>query len=133
MKKNVLNRQYITDVAGVAKSSSPISQAVVVGNQCWISGQLSFDQNGHYWPGSTYEEATRAFDAVFKIAEASGFSPSEIVFIDIAFIDLNDIQMVNQLYNQLFPEGRRPARTIYQAARLPFDGKIKVQAIAAKS
>jgi 2-iminobutanoate/2-iminopropanoate deaminase len=34
---------------------------------------------------------------------------------------------------RLFPEGKRPARTIYEAAALPFGGKIKIVATAVKS
>jgi len=51
---------------------------------------------------------------------------------DLAFLDLADVKAVNGLYAELFPEGQRPARTIYQAARLPFGGRIKVQAVAAR-
>ena len=49
-----------------------------------------------------------------------------------AFIDLADVKEVNALFAELFPIGARPARTIYQAAKLPFGGRIKVQAIAAR-
>lgn len=123
--------QYITNVAG-AFSSAPISSAVVVGKQCWLSGQLSVDDTGKYLPGTAYEEAKRAFTRIFKVAEAAGFSRADIVYVDIAFIDLDDLPEVNRLFAELFAEGRRPARTIYQAARLPVGGKVKVQAIAAK-
>lgn len=125
-------RKYITDVAGVPPSPSPISNAVVVGNQCWISGQLSVGADGKYLPGSTREEAERAFAHVFRIAEAAGFDRSDIVYVDLAFIDLADVAEVNDLYADLFAAGQRPARTIYQAAKLPFGGRIKVQAIAAR-
>lgn len=57
---------------------------------------------------------------------------SDIVYVDLAFIDLADVKEINALYASLFPEGQRPARTISQAAGLPFGGKIKVQAIAAR-
>lgn len=126
-------RFFVTDVDGVPPSPSPISNAVVVGNQCWISGQLSVGSDGRYQPGTTREEAERAFAHVFRIAEAAGFAPAEIVYVDIAFIDLKDVPEVNALYGSLFAEGRRPARTIYQAAALPFGGRIKVQAVAARS
>ena len=36
-----MTKRYIVEVDGVPASPSPISNAVVVGNQCWISGQLS--------------------------------------------------------------------------------------------
>ncbi len=125
-------KRYIVNVDGVPPSPSPISNAVVVGNQCWISGQLSVGDDGNYVPGSTLEEARRAFEHVFRIAKAAGFSTADIVYVDLAFIDLADVNEVNRLYAELFPEGQRPARTIYQAAKLPFGGRIKVQAVAAR-
>ena len=127
-----MTTRYIVAVDGVPPSPSPISNAVVVGNQCWISGQLSVGPDGKYQPGTAREEAERAFAHVFRIAEAAGFARSEIVYVDLAFIDLADVAEVNALYGDLFPEGRRPARTIYQAAALPFGGRIKVQAVAAR-
>jgi 2-iminobutanoate/2-iminopropanoate deaminase len=127
-----VSRKYIVEVEGVPPSPSPISNAVVVGNHCWISGQLSVGPDGAYVPGTAREEAERAFAHVFRIAEASGFSRSDIVYVDLAFIDLAEAGEVNQLFGELFPEGRRPARTVYQAARLPFGGRVKVQAIAAQ-
>jgi 2-iminobutanoate/2-iminopropanoate deaminase len=127
-----MNKRYIVDVDGVPASPSPISNAVVVGNQCWISGQLSVDPDGKYAPGTAREEAERAFAHVFRIAEAAGFKRTDIVYVDLAFIDLADVPEVNGLYGDLFPHGQRPARTIYQAAKLPFGGRIKVQAIAAR-
>lgn len=126
-----MSRKYIVEVEGVPASPSPISNAVVAGDTCWISGQLSVGPEG-YIPGSAREEAEIAFAHVFRIAEAAGFERAEIVYVDIAFSDLDDVAAVNELYASLFEVGRRPARTIYQAARLPFGGKIKVQAIASK-
>lgn len=126
-----MSRSYIVEVEGVPPSPSPISNAVVVGNHCWISGQLSVGAGG-YMPGTAREEAERAFAHVFRIAEAAGFSRDEIVYVDLAFTDLADVAEVNALYGALFAPGRRPARTIYQAAALPFGGKVKVQAVAAR-
>ena len=123
-----MEKRYIIEVEGVPPSPSPISNAVVLGNQCWISGQLSVGDDGKYAPGTTREEAERAFAHVFRIARAAGFDPSDIVYVDLAFIDLEDVAEVNEL----FPEGSWPARTIYQAAKLPFGGRIKVQAVAAR-
>ena len=126
-----MSRKYIVEVEGVPSSPSPISNAVVVGSTCWISGQLSVGPDG-YIPGTAREEAEIAFGHVFRIAEAAGFDRSEIVYVDLAFSDLDDLREVNELFGTLFEAGRRPARTVYQAAKLPFGGKVKVQAIAAK-
>ncbi|WP_107496451.1 Rid family hydrolase [Thalassobius sp. I31.1] len=125
-----MSRTFITDVPGVPASPSPISNAVVVGNTCHISGQLAVYDEG-YRPGSAGEEAGRAFDLVFKVAHAAGFSSDEIVYVDIAFADIErDLAQVNVVCRNRF--SRFPARTVYEAARLPFGAKIKVQAIAMK-
>ena len=125
------SRRFITKVVGVPDLYSPISNAVVVGNICWISGQLSIGPDGQYMPGTARQEAQRAFDLVFLIAAAAGFPPNEIVYVDLAFQDLDDLTEVNGLYKELFSANRRPARTVYQAVKLPYGAKVKVQAVAA--
>mgnify|MGYP001791402654 CR=1 FL=1 len=121
---------FITNVPGVPASPSPISHAVVVGNTCHISGQLAVYDDG-YRPGRADEEAGRSFDLVFKIADAAGFRSDQIVYVDIAFIDIErDLAAVNEVCRERFAQF--PARTVYQAAKLPFGAKIKIQAIAVK-
>lgn len=128
-----MQTRYINAVEGVPTSPSPISNAVVVGNMCWISGQLSVGDDGCYRPGTAREEAARAFELVFRIAAAADFAADEIVYVDLAFRDLDDLPEVNQLFSELFAEHQRPARTVYQAAKLPFGGRVKVQAVAARA
>ena len=125
-------RKFVTEGDGLPKWSSPISHAVVVDNICYLSGQLSISPDGEYVPGTIREEAERAFGNLFAAVRAAEFSIEDITFVDIAFVDLSDVAEVNMLYAELFPEGRRPARTIYQAAALPFGGKVKVMGVAIK-
>lgn len=123
-------RIFVGDVPGVPSLPSPISNAVVVGNTCHISGQLAVYEDG-YRPGSASEEAERAFDLVFKVVEAAGFQSEEIVYVDIAFADIErDLAAVNDVCRARFSQF--PARTVYEAAKLPFGAKIKIQAIAMK-
>jgi 2-iminobutanoate/2-iminopropanoate deaminase len=126
-------RQYINNDHDVPKVKSPISQAVIVGKHCYISGQLSTDDDGNYIEDTVLEEAKRAFQHIFRIAEVAGFERSELVFIDVAFMDLKDVSVVNQLFIEYFEENKYPARTIYQAAALPYGGKVKVTAIGLKA
>lgn len=125
-------RKFVTEGDGLPKWASPISHAVVVDNICYLSGQLSIGPDGQYVPGTIREEAERAFANLFAAVRAAEFSIEDIVFVDIAFVDLGEVAEVNKLYAELFPEGRRPARTIYQAAALPFGGKVKVAGVAIK-
>ena len=123
-------RRFITEAEGLPKWSLPISHAVVVDDICYLSGQLSISLDGKYVPGSARDEAARAFKNLFAAVNAAGFSIGDLTFIDIAFTDLGDVAEVNELYAELFPEDRRPARTIYQAAALPYGGRVKVMGVA---
>ena len=73
-----------------------------------------------------------AFNNLFAALVAAGFTKDDLVYIDLAFTDLAELKQVNGLFAELFPEGRRPARTVYQAAALPYGGKIKVQGVAVR-
>lgn len=126
-------KQFITEGVHLPAWSSPISHAVVAGDTCYLSGQLAIDLDGNYVPGTGLEEARRAFQNIGHVLQASGFTLQDMVFVDIAFIDLADVPQVNTLFAELFDAGRRPARTVYQAARLPYDARIKVAGVAVRT
>lgn len=104
----------------------------MVHKHCYISGQLSTGEEENFVPGAVIEEAKRALSNTLSIAKAAGFIPEEIIFVDIAFTDLKDVALVNELFEKKFEDGKRPTRTIYQAAVLPYGEEIKVTAIAVK-
>ena len=125
-------RKHIASGEGLPKWTAPISHAVVVDNICYVSGQLSLDAKGNYVKGTVREEAERAFKNVFAALKAADFAVTDLAFIDVAFASLRDLNEVNKLFAELFAEGKRPARTIYQAAQLPFGAKVKVVGVAIK-
>jgi 2-iminobutanoate/2-iminopropanoate deaminase len=125
-------RKFITTGEGIPPSTAPISQAVVAGNYCHVSGQLAIDINGKFVDGTIEQQTKLAFDNLLAVLKAAGFIKEEIVFIDIAFTDLKDLEFVNPYFDKLFEADKKPARTIYQAAALPMGAKIKVMAVAIK-
>ena len=128
-----MTRRFITSGEGLPQWPSPISHAVVVDRTCYLSGQLALDAQGRLVPGDASEQARLAFRNLFCALQAAGFTPQDLVFVDIAFTDLADMPAVNAVYAELFAPDRRPARTVYQAAALPFGGRVKVMGTAVKS
>lgn len=125
-------RRFITVGDGLPAWSAPISHAVVVDNLCFVSGQLSIDDDGSYLPGTARDEATLAFRNVFAALRHADFVPQEITFVQIDLADLADLPDVNEVFASLFEPGSRPARTVAQAAGLPYGAKVKIVVVAAK-
>ena len=73
-----------------------------------------------------------SLDNFFAALQASGFAAADVVFVDIAFADLSDLDAVNAVFAARFPTKARPARSIYEAAALPFGGKVKVMGTAVR-
>ena len=130
---SVASHRYITSAPDLPAPRAPISHAVVAGDHCSVSGQLATDAHGVFHSGTAREEAEQAFRNVFAALAAAGFSRDDLVFVEVAFIDLGDLPEVNSLYAELFDEDKRPARTVFQAAALPYGGRIKVQGVAVRA
>lgn len=126
------SKKYITKGNGLPNWSNPISHGVVANNMCFVSGQLSVNAEGQYICDTPVGEAKIAFDNFFAVLQNAGFEKEDTVFIDIAFSDLNDLPEINELFISLFPENKRPARTVYEVQKLPFGGKIKIAGTAVK-
>ena len=124
--------RFVASLPELPAAPSPISQAVVAGSHCYVSGQLAVDADGVFRAGTARKEAEQAFRNLFAAVEGVGFARRDIVYVDVALLDLGDLPAVNALWAELFPEDRRPARTVYQAAALPYGGRVKVQAVAVR-
>jgi 2-iminobutanoate/2-iminopropanoate deaminase len=127
------NRVFITTGDGIPITTAPISQAVVAGDYCHISGQIAVDKHGRFVGGTIKKHVDMAFNNLFAVLKASGFTKNEIVFIDLAFTDLAELATITPYYDDLFDNSRKPARTVYQEAALPNGAKFKVIAVAIKT
>jgi len=123
---------YISTGPGVPATKSPISQAVVIRDTCYISGQLPVDEHGQLVRAGVREQISLALQNLISVARAAGFSNADIVYIDVALTDISNMDIVNAVFHEFFNPGQWPARTVYQAAALPLGSCIKFQGIARK-
>jgi 2-iminobutanoate/2-iminopropanoate deaminase len=108
----------------------PFSQAIRANGFVFVSGQIPFDpQTGRLVPGGFEAQAERVLQNLLAILEAAGSGPDRVVRVGVFLKDMNEFAGFNSIYERLFPEPR-PARTAVEAARLPKDILIEVDAIA---
>ena len=107
----------------------PYSQAIQWENLLFVSGQLGLDFTGNFIAEDVAAQTRQALDNIKLIVEAAGFKMDDIIKTTIYLRDLNDFTIVNKIYSEYF-HPPYPARACIQAARLPKDGKVEIEAIA---
>lgn len=111
----------------------PYSQAIVVGDLVFCSGQLPMDPStGQLITGSIEEQTRRVLDNLSALLEAAGSSLKHVVKTTIFLADMNDFAALNTTYAEYFDQ-EPPARSTVQAARLPRDARVEIEAIALRA
>lgn len=109
----------------------PYSQAVRVGNNIFLSGQIPLDPTTMKLVEGEENQIRRVFDNIRAVCVAANCSLNDIVKLNISLQDLSYFAKVNEIMIEYFEEPY-PARAALQVARLPLDSLIEVEAIIIK-
>ena len=108
----------------------PYSQAIRANGFIFCSGQIPIDPAAGAVVATTAEDQTRqAITNLRNVLEAAGAGLDKVVKTTVFLADMADFAVVNGVYAELFGD-TQPARSCVQAARLPKDVKIEIEAIA---
>lgn len=111
------------------KAIGPYSQAVIVGDMLYASGQLGLNPETMELPETVEEQAHQALKNVKEVLAAAGTSIDKVFKTTVFLADMNDFVKVNEVYAQYFVEPF-PARSAVEVARLPKDAKVEIEIIA---
>ena len=110
----------------------PFSLASAGNGIVFISGMSALDAAGALAPGRFEEEADRAWASVTAIADASGCSASDLLYVQLLLADIGNYGGIDTWWRGQFPDpATAPARLTFQAGALPFGARIEFQAVAA--
>jgi len=124
-------RTVSTDEAPAA--IGPYSQAVRTADLLFCSGQIPLDPaSGQVVEGGIEPQAHQVMRNLRGLLEASGSSLDSVVKTTIFLADMNDFAAVNGAYAEYFDQ-EPPARSTVQAARLPRDARVEIEAIAIRA
>ena len=120
----------IIATADAPQAIGPYSQAVRAGNMVFASGQIPFDPaTKEFVPGGIAEQTEQVLKNLKAVFRAAGVEMEQIVKTTVFLADMNDFTAMNEVYGKCFSENP-PARATVQAARLPKDAKVEIEAIA---
>ncbi|MCS6833519.1 MAG: RidA family protein [Flammeovirgaceae bacterium] len=112
----------------------PYSQAIMVGNTLYVSGQIAIDKaNYNQLVNSSIEaETEQVMKNLSYILEKAGMTFENVVKCSIFIKNMNDFAKINSVYGKYFPSNP-PARETVEVARLPKDVNVEISCIAVKS
>ncbi len=117
-----------TDAAPAA--IGPYSQAIVHGGLVFTAGQVGFDPaTMQLVEGDAAAQAERVLQNLSAVLEAAGASLVTVVKTTVFLADMDDFAAVNEVYARFFGD-HAPARSTVQAARLPRDARVEIEAVA---
>jgi 2-iminobutanoate/2-iminopropanoate deaminase len=131
------NGKSVISTPAAPAAIGPYSQAIAVpvGGQTMIfcSGQIPLDAGtGQIVDGDISVQTRKVMSNLAAVLAAAGAGFGDVVRTTIFLADMDDFAAVNAVYGEHFPAAP-PARATVQAARLPRDVRVEIDAIAVVS
>lgn len=106
----------------------PYSQAMVVGDLLYTSGQIPLRPDGTLNDGDIAVQTTQVLANLKAVIEAAGASLNKVVKTTVFLKNLDDFVAMNKVYGDTFGS-HTPARSTVQVAKLPRDVLVEIEAI----
>lgn len=108
----------------------PYSQAIKAGGFVFASGQIPIDpQTGEFVSGGVAEQTEQVLKNLAAVLQAAGSGLNQVVKTTVFLASMQEFGAMNEVYGRFFGEPP-PARATVEAARLPKDALVEIEAIA---
>lgn len=111
----------------------PYSQAVMVGNTLYTSGQIALNPDNMELVLDNIEaETEQVMQNLKAVLEAADMTFENVFKTTIFITDMHDFARINSVYSKYFDEDNAPARETVQVAALPKFVHIEIAMMATK-
>ena len=108
----------------------PYSQAIKAKGMVFCSGQIPLDPvTGEIVSGGIQEQTLRVFENIEAVLGTAGSSLEKVIKAQVFLQDLNDFELMNEVYASFFAEPY-PARDTFQVAKLPKGALVEISVVA---
>jgi 2-iminobutanoate/2-iminopropanoate deaminase len=122
----------IISTEGAPKAIGPYSQAILVGDWLYTSGQVGLDPTtGALVSDDFGAQVRRAFENLKTVLAGAGMDFQHVVKATVYLTDMGNFQTLNEIY-AAFMGDHKPARTTVAVAGLPKDALVEIDLVATK-
>ncbi|PAF41868.1 RidA family protein [Helicobacter sp. 11S03491-1] len=109
----------------------PYSQAVVIDNLIYTSGQIALKKDGTFLEGDIRSQTKQVLENLKLILESENSSLSKVIKTTVFLVDMNDFADLNQIYTDYFGD-HKPARSTVAVKTLPKNALVEIECVAHK-
>ena len=109
----------------------PYSQAVLLDDTLYASGQLGIDPSTGDFPEGITAQTEQSFRNIHAILAEAGMTIDDVVKTTCFLADMGDFAAMNAVYERQFT-GSFPARSAVAVKMLPKNGLVEIEIIARK-
>ncbi|MDA9026326.1 Rid family detoxifying hydrolase [Flavobacteriaceae bacterium] len=111
----------------------PYSQAILVGNTLYTSGQIALNpETGELVMDTIQEETTQVMENLKSVLEAADMTFENVIKSSIFISDMNSFKAINSVYSYYFEEAIAPARETVEVSNLPKFVNVEISVIAVR-
>lgn len=122
--------RYINGVPNAPQAVGPYSQAVIIDNLVYLSGQIPIDpKTGQLVEGSFEEQVNQVMKNILAVLGFMQMDFANVIKSTIFLTDLNNFQTLNLVYSKWLC-GVKPARSTVEVSKLPLGANVEIEMIA---
>jgi len=106
----------------------PYSQAKVINNLVFTSGQIPLQPNGELVTGNFEKECVQVLENLKAILDESNSNLSNIIKLTVFLTDLNKFNTLNEVFERYFVDDL-PARSTIEVSKLPKGCRVEIEAV----
>jgi 2-iminobutanoate/2-iminopropanoate deaminase len=114
------------------KAVGPYSQAVIVDNFIYTSGNIHLTTEGKLLEGTIEEKTHQVMKNLKAVLEAAGVTFNSVVKTTIFIINMDDYAKINEVYSSYMSDPF-PARETVSVKALPLGATLEISMIAVKN
>ncbi len=120
----------IITTSNAPKPIGPYSQAVLVNNTLYISGQIPVNPiSGKIESEDIKVQTKQVMENIGAILKVAGMNYTNVIKTSIFIMDMGNFAQMNEVYGSYFTSAF-PARETVQVAKLPLNANVEISVIA---
>ena len=122
----------VVATAAAPAAIGPYSQAICCGDLVFTSDQLPLDPVSGTMPATIEEQTRQSLTNIKAVLAAEGLTMDDVVKTTVFLQNMGDFAAMNGVYATFFSEGKYPARSAVEVAKLPKGALVEIEAVATK-